>query len=294
MKQLLALALLLAGSAAGAADAPFLWEITGPKAHHYLMGSVHLLPETAYPLPSALDHAYAAADTLVLESDLAALTSPQLQAQMLAMGSTATGLKSEVGEALYQRVQAYARAHAISAQICDSLKAWYCALTLEVMTFQQTGSRSELGLDQHYYEQALAAHKTIRWLEDPQVQLDVFAGMPAAASLEMLEGTLDEQGSEGGSPEELLSAWQRSDVAALEKLVREFRQTQPALYQRILTARNRAWTPRLVQLVKLPRTQLVIVGAAHLIGSDGLVQQLRARGYKVQAVPQMVDAATPP
>src|SRR2546423_180705 len=110
MKTLLLATLLIAG-AAQAADAPFLWEVQGPKTRHYLMGSVHLLPQAAYPLPPALEAAFAAADTLVLESDLATLTDAQTQMHLLADGSAPDGLKSQVGAALYQRVQAYAAAH---------------------------------------------------------------------------------------------------------------------------------------------------------------------------------------
>ncbi|HVT34963.1 MAG TPA: TraB/GumN family protein, partial [Nevskiaceae bacterium] len=165
LRKILAAMVLLGAGAAQAADAPFLWEVSGARNKHYLMGSVHMLPESAYPLPPALDTAYAAADALVLETDIAALTSPQLQAQMLSAGASPSGLKNEIGAPLYQRVQDYAHAHGIPGQLCDAFKAWFCSLTLEVLSFQQTGSRPDLGLDQHYYMQALAARKAVLWLE---------------------------------------------------------------------------------------------------------------------------------
>jgi hypothetical protein len=39
--------------------------------------------------------------------------------------------------------------------------------------------------------------------------------------------------------------------------------------------------PTLKRLLDGGEPQLVVVGAAHLVGPDGLIAQLRARGYKV-------------
>lgn len=277
------LCLWLLAAVAQAADAPFLWEVQGAKAKHYLMGSVHLLPDFAYPLPPALDAAYAAADILMFESDLAELAAPQTQMQMLVLANAPGGLKAQIGASLYQRVQAHATRLGLPDTVCDSFKAWFCALTLEALNFQQSGYRSDLGLDQHYFTRAGSERKSVLWLEEPAAHLKLFTAMPDSLSVQMLAAMLDEE-SRGGSPQELLRAWQDNDTQAMEKLTREFRQRQPQLYERLLAARNRAWMERLAELFGGSSSGLVIVGAAHLVGSDGLVAQLRARGYAVTPV----------
>ena len=54
----------------------------------------------------------------------------------------------------------------------------------------------------------------------------------------------------------------------------------------INVARNDAWVPKLEQRLKAANTDdhLVVVGAMHLLGSDGVVEKLRAKGYKVDRV----------
>ena len=51
-------------------------------------------------------------------------------------------------------------------------------------------------------------------------------------------------------------------------------------------ARNDAWVPRIQKRLTDAGTDdtLVVVGALHLLGPDGVVEKLRAKGYKVERV----------
>ena len=57
--------------------------------------------------------------------------------------------------------------------------------------------------------------------------------------------------------------------------------SDPVIYDRLLVARNRAWMPKIEALFSRPRHAFVVVGAAHLVGPDGLVAMLKAKGYQV-------------
>jgi uncharacterized protein YbaP (TraB family) len=56
----------------------------------------------------------------------------------------------------------------------------------------------------------------------------------------------------------------------------------PQMYQRLLVARNRNWMPKLEALFNRPGRAFVVVGAAHLVGPDGLIALLQAKGYRVE------------
>jgi uncharacterized protein YbaP (TraB family) len=66
----------------------------------------------------------------------------------------------------------------------------------------------------------------------------------------------------------------------------EMRERFPGLYRRINVARNDAWVERLDARLRSPGTEdtLVVVGALHLLGEDGVVEKLRARGYEVERI----------
>ena len=68
-------------------------------------------------------------------------------------------------------------------------------------------------------------------------------------------------------------------------MAEDMRKQYPALYQDINVERNARWVPRLEQrLGKQGGTTLVVVGALHLLGRDGVVERLRARGYRVERI----------
>jgi uncharacterized protein YbaP (TraB family) len=69
------------------------------------------------------------------------------------------------------------------------------------------------------------------------------------------------------------------------QMAAEMKQDYPALYRRINIERNDAWMPELERrLARKGSDTLVVVGALHLLGEDGVVEKLRARGYKVERI----------
>lgn len=288
-----------APAAAASAEAPFLWQVKVGEGSHMLLGSVHLLPKAAHPLPVGLEQAYEHADTLVFESDLGALDAPEMQREVLA-AARGEGLRKEIPPAMYERVQAQARAYGLPDNVCEPYAAWFCAMTLEIFGFQHQGFDAALGLDQHFYARAAADNKTVAWLEAPTEHMKLFTGMDAELGRSFLAATLDEEGDPEQQPAALLQAWQTGDTGYVEQLDLEMKRDYPGLYERLLAARNRAWLPGLVSRMKLAQPQLIIVGAAHLVGPDGLVQALRLRGFEVRrlsgpgAAPAAAEPATRP
>jgi uncharacterized protein YbaP (TraB family) len=63
------------------------------------------------------------------------------------------------------------------------------------------------------------------------------------------------------------------------------RHDYPELYQVLFKQRNDAFVEALAQHMRGTGVEFVAVGAGHLLGPDGLIAQLRARGFKVQRVP---------
>ena len=279
-----------------AAAAPFLWEVQGPKAKHFVLGSVHLLPSSARPLPAALDAAYAATQVLVMETDLEALASPEVQGRMLgaAREDQPGGLRGQIGRSLYRKLQKRARALGMPAQeVCADLRAWFCALTLELYPLQQAGFSIEFGIDQHYFALARDDGRPVIGLETPEFQVELFARMPQPLARQMLAATLDEATYESQTPEELYRLWRTGDLGALEDLVTDMRKRYPELYARILADRTRTWAEPLAERMKQEVPMLVIVGAAHLPGPDGLLALLKARGLEARPAPAVPAPALP-
>jgi uncharacterized protein YbaP (TraB family) len=280
---LLAALLLLAAPRAGAdAEAPFLWQVQGPKATHYLLGSVHLLPQGNEELPAGIEDAYDASEGIVFETDIAAIEQPQVQIALLAAARSERGLKAEVGDKMYAELGRRAAAMGMPVSACDPFRPWFCAMTLEVFSYRKAGFSGDNGIDKQLYGWAHEDGKEIRWLEQPAAHMSLFTGMSDALSREFLASAVeDHPGDPPDDPQELLRAWQENDSHTIEQLDLQLKARYPEVYERLLAGRNRNWLPQLKRLLDGGESQMVVVGAAHLLGPDGLIAQLRVRGYKV-------------
>jgi uncharacterized protein YbaP (TraB family) len=286
---------VLAGAVHADSRAPFLWQVQGPKAAHHLLGSVHLLPPSAHPLPPALDAAYAESRKLMFESDLEALASPELQGRMLgaAREDRPGGLKAHIGAELYQKLQTRAAKLGMPTPVCEDFRAWFCALAIELYPLQRSEFSPEHGVDQHFYTRAREDGRPVAGLELPEQQLALFTTMPETLSAQLLAATLDEATFSSLTPHELQRIWSSGATGQLEKLVKDLRRRYPQLHAHLLADRNRAWLPVLVQNLNGEAPLLVVVGAAHLVGPDGLLALLKAQGFNPKPVTTGTEVAKP-
>jgi uncharacterized protein YbaP (TraB family) len=150
------------------------------------------------------------------------------------------------------------------------------------MEWQKAGFDPELGLDKHFYEQAKRDGKSVQGLETIEYQISRFDEMPIELQDHLLAETLKSLDTERGSMSKMIESWRTGDAAAVERIVLKDLQQEPVLYKRLLVERNNNWMPKLDALFARKGRALVVVGAAHLVGPDGLLTMFRAKGYKVE------------
>jgi uncharacterized protein YbaP (TraB family) len=260
----------------------FVWRATGPRGAIYLVGSVHVLSRDFYPLSPTLETAYKESDLLVEEIDLGE-GGPGAQMQMITRGMlpSSTSLQKVLTPATFALLDKHLTAAGIPSQPMQLLKPWMVALMLEALEWQKAGLDPENGLDKHFYDRALADHKTVQGLETIDYQISRFDEMAMADQDHLLAETLKDVDTEQAEMGKLMTAWRTGDVPTVEGIVLSSLKSDPKLYQRLLVERNRNWLPKLEALFNRNGKALVVVGAAHLVGPDGLVAMLKAKGYTV-------------
>jgi hypothetical protein len=262
----------------------FAWKITGKAGVIYLVGSVHLLTKDFYPLSPTLEQAFAKSDVLVEEADLEELTSPQAQLTMLARSMLPAGqsLDTVVSRETFARVSKRVEELGLPVEPLKRFKPWALALMLASLEWQKAGFDAELGLDRHFYDRARQEGKTVQGLETAEYQISRFDGIAKAQQERMLIETLSELDAEMANITSLTRSWKAGDADAVERVVLQELKRDPVMYQRLLVERNRNWMPKIEALAARPGTAFVVVGAAHLVGPDGLLAMLRARGYRIE------------
>ena len=281
-------ALAPAADAQPAASVPgthFVWKVArDEKTIAWLVGSVHVLTQEAYPLPAVFERAFAESRTLVEEVDLGAASDPgavlPLAAKaMFTDGRTLSSLLDRETAALVEKQAAGA---GLPMLVVDRMKPWLAAMTLAVPALQRAGYDPAFGLDRHFYERAKAATRPVRGLETAASQLSALDGLPMVVQIDMLKAVLSDIDTQVNAVADLVRAWRGGDVRALERLLLDEFRESPEVYQRLLVERNRAWVPQIAGCASEAAPCLVVVGGAHLVGPDSVVAMLQQLGFSVE------------
>jgi uncharacterized protein len=261
----------------------FMWKATRQQGAIYLVGSVHMLTKDFYPLAPPLDAGFKDSDLLVEEVDLTEMLAPDTQFSLLSRGMLPAGqtLDKVVSPATMALVNARVGNLGMPPSALQQFKPWFLAMTLMAVEWQKAGFDSALGLDKHFYDRAQTDGKAVQGLETTEYQIARFDGMAMSQQDRFLAESLKDLDAEKASVRKIADAWKIGDLPTVERLVLQDVKDDPFMYQRLLVERNRNWMPKLEALFSRPGRAFVVVGAAHLVGPDGLIAMLKAKGVRV-------------
>jgi uncharacterized protein YbaP (TraB family) len=267
-----------------AAQKTCLWAVEFGANRVFLLGSIHYLRADAYPLPSAINAAYADSRVIVFETDITRMQDPSVQTRMLELGTYPKGQSvfNALGADTRQQLRQKLAQAGLPAEVVEGLKPWLVALTLSSLEFMRLGFDPNLGVDMHYYKRAQSDGKKIAALEAVENQLELLAGMNARAQEKFLSQTLQELDQVPRMAADLFALWRAGRTEALYRLLFETIDRYPEIRDRMLVRRNQAWLEKIEDLIRRREAALVIVGAMHLIGPGSVVDLLQKRGYRVE------------
>lgn len=291
-----------ARSAQVAPPVPMLWKVSDEDNALYLLGSFHLLKPSDYPLSPDVHAALEDAEEVVFELSPEELTSPALGLQMAqaAARTDGTTLDSQIGPELAGKLAQWAKDNAahlgrtgLTHEVLQMFQPWFAGLMVSVVELTKQGLDPALGLDRHFMARAAETGKETAALETGAEQIAVFAGMDEGEQLQMLAESLDQAAAGPAQIDRMHRQWRTGDAEGLwTGMAAQLKRDYPQLYQRINVERNEAWVPQLVERLEAGNDDsLVVVGAMHLLGGDGVVEKLRARGYRVERICSACAAA---
>jgi len=284
---LLAATLALAGCQAGTENdmaeaqppSPLLYEFSDGKGRPqgWLFGTIHALPKGVKWRTSKLDSAVAEADLLVVE--VGNLHNSRLIGETLAQLANTPDqkdIRQRVIKAKRPVLSLMLDRAGFSPADFEDIETWAAALMLAQT---QSGGDKKNGADRALLNEFPPSR--IRELEGMHLQLGIFDRLPAQDQIDLLTGVIDEFAALQDDPGKLRRAWLRGDKIALIEATQSGILSDPELYEALLAGRNRNWAEQIDMMLRAQERPLVAVGAAHLVGSDGLVSLLRARGHTV-------------
>ena len=261
-----------------------LWSIQTGSNKFYLLGSLHLLKQDAYPLATVIGSAYADSRKIVFETDIAALQEPAMQAKMLQLGLYPEGqnLLQNLDGSTRQLLEKKMNALGLPLEQFARFKPWFIALTLTTLELQRMGFNPMYGLDVHFFNKARTDAKEIGFLEPAEFQLNLLGKMVKKDQIAFLNQTLKDLETVNELAADLVKFWKAGNAKGLHELLYRSFKNYPDIHDRLLIQRNKKWVAEIEVLMRENKNVLFIVGAGHLVGPESVVDLLKKRGYKVK------------
>ena len=257
-----------------------LWELHGKHNTVYLLGSIHVLRQSDYPLAAPVLEAYANAKSLLMEVNLEEIGTEQVQAEMLGSALLPEGktLPDVLGNQRYRRATALAREIGVDLSNFDPFAPWFAAEAISQLQLAQLGFQPEAGVEMYFLGKAHTDGKSVAGLETVHDQISLFQNMPMDTQAEYLVSSLEQAKDLPTQVDSMVHAWQRGDSQWFVTQLQSELGKDPSLYQAVLGARNRKWLPKIEALLNDDRNYLVIVGTGHLVGPGSVIDLLKKDG----------------
>jgi uncharacterized protein len=272
------LLLCIAAHADGALHS--LWELHGKHNTVYLLGSIHVLRQSDYPLAPAVLQAYSNAKSVLMEVNLEEINSEQVQAEMLGSATLPEGktLPDVLGKQRYARADALAHEVGVDLSGFDQFAPWFAAEAISQMQLTQLGFQPQAGVEMYFLERARNDGKSVAGLETVHDQISLFQNMSLDTQADYLVSSLEQAHDLPKEVDSMVRAWQRGDAAWFEDQLQSELGRDPVLYQALLGSRNRKWLPKIEALLNDDKNYLVIVGTGHLVGAGSVIDLLKKDG----------------
>ncbi len=261
-----------------------VWKVSQGINHLFIGGTIHVLAEADYPLPAEFNRAYQRSERLVLETDMEKLQSPDFQQVMIRELSYSDGrnLKSVLSEETFRALDQYCISRGIPTAKLLPFKPGMVAATLTVLELQRLGFGG-VGVDAYFNARAIRDQKSLGQLETVELQLDFISAMGQGQEDDLIAYTLEDIKNLPALMGKMKQSWREGDMSALKRVdIIPFKRDFPKIYQKMLVDRNNAWMPQIEAMLRTGEVEFILVGALHLAGEDGLLEQLSALGYEVE------------
>jgi uncharacterized protein YbaP (TraB family) len=279
----------------------FMWEAVSDKGNVVtLLGSIHAAKKSLYPLDPAITKAYEDASNIVFELDPTDLKlSFTDQMQLARKGTFPLGITCE-SILTKKEISAVKKSLPIYApySLIKTLKPWALSMILQYCEFSKLGYDSDQGIDMHFIKKAKKDKKTILALETTTQQLAVMMGGEEEHELKNLKLTLKNIHQLKGLIEQAFIIWNSGDHEALyQASVTEVIKKHPYMkhnLKRYNSDRNITMCTKIEGYINSNQRHMVVVGALHLSGKEGVIALLKSKGYKITQVKQSDQPLPPP
>lgn len=294
-----------ANLSAAVADMPYaeglVWTATKDNTTATIIGTMHIYDPRLEAIRAKISDTIQNADLIMLEA------TPKEEALLQELIITDPGrlfivdgptLPDLVDETTWSLIAEAATQRGIPSFMAAKMQPWYLSLMLAIpscaMADVAVGIR---GLDQMITDDAMAANVPLQAVEPYTTLFDIFQNDTIAEQVDMLRVSMLMPDLQQQMFVAMLDRYFAEDVGRLWEMSRialaDVPDIDPAegaimfadMEEALLNTRNRNWIPVITQALQTNDDVVVAVGAAHLIGDQGVLRLLENEGWTLTRVP---------
>jgi uncharacterized protein YbaP (TraB family) len=273
---------ILSQKAVAQAKKTFLWKVQSKTNTVYVLGSIHYLKKEAYPLNEKIENVFEKSDILVVEANIN--DTEKVDTQKLAESALYLDeetFEKHVSQQTYELVKKELEVLGVPLELIGKQKPWFLALTLASLEIVKLGFDPEYGIDKYFLSKAEGKKKILE-LESFDYQMNLFCQLSEKDQELLLLHTLKDIKVLEQELDKLIQAWTSGDTKGVESIIArslaEDKRLSP-IYEKLIYERNRSMASKIEDYLKTKETYFVVVGAGHLVGSKGIIELLKGKGF---------------
>jgi uncharacterized protein YbaP (TraB family) len=262
-------------------EKPFVWQLLDLPVPFYLVGTMHSLTREDYPLAPVYHQVLARAERVVFEYD--PRQRPLLARKFREISHYPDGhdLETELSPATFALLKKNTWRFATSVDALRKYRPW--AIALRILNRQASlGPADVRSMDFYLTREAQRAGKELGGLETVDEHIAFWRDLLERDGENLLLYVLTRSSRTLPLIDRTRDAWRRGDAVALAATTARLRRSNPGIAGKLFYRRNAIWVPRIEAEMKSGKPTVIVAGAAHFIGTDSVVDLLRARGHKLR------------
>jgi len=260
----------------------YFWEVTKDDATVYMFGSIHMADESLYPMSEKVEMAFENSDILGVEADISDTSAIQSLISLMMYQGDDT-VYNHLSDEGISKFEAICDELGYNPKLLQKFKVWSLGSNLLALQLMQSPYSAEEGVDMYFLEKAKNINKEIIALEGLEYQINLindFTDEQQETAFLLGLGTTEETVADF---DEMYQLYLDADeVAMTEYLYSDETGFAEEVEDKMLHDRNVLMTEKIVSYLETDKTYFIVVGLAHYLGEDSVVNMLEKQGYEVK------------
>ncbi|MDZ7628369.1 MAG: TraB/GumN family protein [Parvularculaceae bacterium] len=269
-----------------ALPSPALWRVADADSEIYIFAAAPFLPAGEAWRSRAVAAAIDRAETIWFEAPSA---DPAAQAAAAKIFQNAgrypegRSLSEALGDNSASSLASATQAVGADPAAIDALKPWAAFVVLSAELDRKRGADPAAGVEAGVLLEAIGRQRPVKFLDTVEGALSVLTEMPESDQRALLGHLLADWPRQDERAPGVYESWRAGDTEALvAEAQAPLRDAAPAAYDRLVAARAVALADKVAALLDLSDEAFVCLGVALIVGEDGIVANLAARGLTVE------------